>query len=764
MKENISKEYIYKKKIAKLEIALCDKQSIIRSLEEKIRFMESSKYWKLRNLINGAKYSMRNPRNIFQKHGHRIIFALRHPVRFAHKYYRKWRYGRAGIPEEQGLLFHSKTTPLHSNEALADVAKNISLLTSSEPVVSVVIPVYAQTAFTIRCLESIERNQPKLPFEVIVVDDYSPDQSRKILRHVRGIRLIENEENMGFVRSCNVGAAAAYGKFVYLLNNDVEVTPGWLDSLVETFDKHDDVGLVGSKLVYPDGRLQEAGGIVWSDGSAWNYGRGDHPALPRYNYVRETDYISGASIMIRKDLWDRVGGFDVRYVPAYYEDADFCFEVRKCGYRVLYQPESVIVHYEGVSNGTDLGCGIKSYQVANIKKFFEKWKDVLKREHYPNAVNVFRARERSRSRPVILVVDHYVPEPDQDAGSRTMFQYLELFTNFGYSVKFIGDNFHYSRRYTKMLEQLGVEVLYGAFWEKGWRTWLDEYGSEINFVLLSRPHIAKKYIDVIRTKTSAKILYYGHDLHHVRMQREYELTHKRKLLDEAKRWKTEERSIIERADIALYPSITEVEYIQKWLPNVRSEIMQPYMYNLKGLDYKPMERKGLLFVGGFAHKPNEDGILWFCREVFPHVLKKNDNITLTIVGSHPTKAIRNLASKHINVLGFVSDDKLNALYKSTRMVVAPLRYGAGIKGKIIEALYHGLPVVTTPCGSEGLAQPEKFCIGMTDKPLDMARAIIEVYDKKSTLQKLSEQGYEFIRENYSKESAKKRFQSIINSL
>ena len=294
------------------------------------------------------------------------------------------------------------------------------------PRTSIIIPVFNQAEYTFQCLRSLLREIDFGRDEVIVVDNASTDETRRVLAHFgQLVRVVSNEENRGFVEACNRGAAAARGRYLVFLNNDTEVLPGWLRHLVETVERDETIGAVGSMFLYPDGRVQEAGAGVWQSGEAFHYGWGASPDDRRYNFARDVDYCSGASLLIRKSLFDRLGGFDRRYAPAYYEDADLCFGVRSLGQRVVYQPASKLVHHEGGTAGTDTSTGFKHYQIVNRGKFVEKWRDTLVREHLPkSAANLGRAADRRRG-PALIVFDERVPTPDRDAGSARMFVILK---------------------------------------------------------------------------------------------------------------------------------------------------------------------------------------------------------------------------------------------------------------------------------------------------------------------------------------------------
>lgn len=636
-----------------------------------------------------------------------------------------------------------------AEEKSAGEYERLTLPSCEAPWVSVVIPVYNQFEYTYNCLKSIIRNSGDIPYEVIIADDCSTDVTREIQGIVRNIRLATTEKNVRFLLNCNNAARQAKGKYILFLNNDTQVQENWLEPLVSLMERSADIGMVGSKLIYPDGFLQEAGGIVWKDASAWNYGNRRNTEDPEFNYVKEADYISGAAIMIRRSLWEEIGGFDERFAPAYYEDTDLAFEVRRRGYKVLYQPLSRVVHFEGISNGTDVQSGLKHYQQVNFQKFYEKWRDVLEAEHEVNGENVFTAKDRSGRKKHMLVVDHYVPHHDQDAGGKCTYMYLQTFVKMGFQVTFIGDNFYKHEPYTTQLNQMGIEVLYGNYYYNNWQQWLKENGHYFDYIYLQRPHISIKYIDIVKKYSRAKIFYFAHDLHHIREYREYEMTGDPEKLESAKKWKKIEYELFEKADVGHVVGSFEQQKMQEVFPGKPIRNIPLYIYeNTPGDINKDFaSRHDLLYVGGFGHPPNIDAVLWFAREVFPRVLERRPDMRWHVVGGKATLEVQALASKNILIEGFLPDEDLEKLYRECRMAVVPLRYGAGVKGKVVESAYYQIPLVTTSIGAEGLSREEAF-MAVEDDGEKLAETICRLYEDYPKLREMSDNGVRFIENHF----------------
>jgi len=636
----------------------------------------------------------------------------------------------------------------------ADV-RAITLPTSANPVVSVIIPCYGKAQLTLQCLRSIAENPPKTPFEVLVVDNASGDSEVALLKGVSGLRLEINPVDLGFLKSCNRAATLTKGDYLFLLNNDTVVISGWLDPLLEVFDQFPDAGLAGPKLLFPDGTLQEAGGIIWNTGDAWNFGRSDHPDRPQYNYFRETDYISGCAILIPRGLWETLGGFDERYAPVYCEDSDLAFRVRAAGKKVYYCPFSTIVHLEGMTNGTNVQTGLKAHQVRNTEAFRERWRETLCRDQFPPGHEIMRARDRSRGRKIALIVDHYIPQPDQDAGSRTMMAMIESLLESGFLVKFWPDNLNHDQDYAPILQRMGVEVLYGHL---SFEEWIQENGEAISLALLSRPTVAPPYVPLLRAESKARIVYYGHDLHFQRMRMQAEKTNDALLAEQANEIEAIERSLWREVDVVLYPSPDETAVVR---PSARkAATVIPYAYDDFGENCEPPQNHEIIFVAGFAHPPNIDAALWLVNEILPLIREKEPLATLSIVGANPTEAVRALASESVKVTGRVSEEELRAAYARARVALVPLRIGAGVKSKVVEALREGLPLVTTTVGAQGLPGVDGAA-SVHDDPQEIADATVNLLRDDALWRAASAREVDYARRHFSRDAFRQSFLEAI---
>ncbi|MCA8307009.1 glycosyltransferase [Burkholderia sp. AU28942] len=667
---------------------------------------------------------------------------------------RGWRNTIARIAQE--FRPPSATSGRWTLESLQQPFSPFALPTSSAPQVSVIVPAYGKLAYTLACLRSIARHGADAAFEVIVVDDASPDDSTETLSQIEGLRLIRNERNLGFIGSCNAGAAAALGTYLLFLNNDTQVTPGWLDQLLACFAEESDCGIAGSRLVYPDGRLQEAGGIVFSDASAWNFGRFESPDNPQFLYRRRVDYISGAAMMIDAALFGQLGGLDARYAPAYYEDTDLAFAVRAAGKQVFYQPQSLVIHNEGISSGTDTFSGVKQYQVINREKFRQKWAAELAAQPAPGTPAV-QAIQRAAS-PHILIVDALTPDASRDSGSLRMINIMRLLSEMGWRISFMASNRLASHAEITALGRIGVHVLCKP-WAPSLTRWLKREGSQLGAVMLCRHYVAAPNLALVkRLAPQAQILFDTVDLHFLREQRAAAFTNNPALARKATLSRKRELTLIRACDVTFVVSPIERDLLMREVPDASVELLSN-VHDVPGRHAGFATREGLVFVGGFSHSPNEDAVRWLVDEIFPRIRAKRPDIALHIVGDMPGAAQSELAGPGIHIHGRVPD--LTPWMDGCRVALAPLRYGAGVKGKVNMAMSYGLPVVATHIAAEGMQLSDGDNVLLSDDAEGFAAAVLRAYEDETLWNQLSDRGMDNVRQYFSLEAARSVLRRVL---
>ena len=623
-----------------------------------------------------------------------------------------------------------------------------ALPVTNQPLVSIVIPVYGELAHTLACLRSLARYGAHAAFEVIVVDDASPDDSAATLAQIDGLHLLRNASNLGFIGSCRAGALAARGEFMLFLNNDTQVTDGWLDALLRCFAERADCGIAGSRLVYPDGRLQEAGGLVFADGRCWNMGRFEPRDAPTFRYRRETDYVSGAALLIRREVYQRVDGFDMRYKPAYYEDTDLAFAIRQIGLRVYYEPTSTVIHFEGITSGTNLDSGVKRHQVINQTKFVDKWASVLPEQ--PPVTTPLERAVRWRSRGRILVVDAMTPEPARDSGSLRLCAILRLLGEQGWSVSFLPDDGRASAQEIAALGSLGVEVLCRP-WVPELPRWLREHGTELHAVILCRHTVAGQYVDLVRKHApQAKLLFDTVDLHFLREQRAAELTGNPAIARQAEASRCSELALISQCDATFVVSPHEQALVRQLLPQARVELMSN-IHEVLGRRLPYTNRKDLVFIGGYGHPPNSDAIRWLASEILPQLRERSPDIRLHVLGDLPDTVRHELVTPGLELHGRVAG--LAPWLDNCLASVAPLRFGAGVKGKINMAMSHGVPVIATTIAVEGMQLNDGLDVLVADDASAFVDAVLRLQRDEALWQQLSEHGLDNVRKHFSAEAA-----------
>ncbi|MEP6632861.1 MAG: glycosyltransferase [Luteimonas sp.] len=665
---------------------------------------------------------------------------------------RGWRVSWERVARQFRGVSPGRREKLYAPEAVpfAPFSLPVDARPDALPRASIVIPVYNHLAHTLACLRALAAHPPQTAIEIMVIDDGSSDATAETLPRIAGLHYHRRQSNGGFIAACNDGAARARGEILVFLNNDTVPQPGWLDALLRTFDTHPDAGLVGAQLLYPDGRLQEAGGVIFDDGSGWNYGRFESASDPRFGYLRDADYVSGAAIAIPRALFFALGGFDARYSPAYYEDTDLAFAVRAVGKRVLYQPASRVVHDEGTTSGTDTTSGPKAHQARNQAVFGAHRADALTQQlpagAMPSPALLHRAQRQ------ILIIDALTPRPDHDSGSLRLINLMRLLIAEGAHVVFLPADRKHDGAYTATLQQLGVEVWYAPF-APSVPAWLRMHGPRFDAVIVCRHYVAQAVLPLLRKHApQARLVFDSIDLHYLRESRGAALSGDGAQCKSAARTRALELDVIARSDLTLVVSDAERELLARDAPDAKVDVLSN-LHEVAGAGLPFVQRRDIVFVGGFRHPPNVDALHWFAAHVFPRIRAQLSDLRLHCIGSHPPPEIEALAqSPGVVVHGHVPD--IEPYMDGCRLAVAPLRYGAGVKGKINLSMAHGQPVVATACAVEGMHLQAGRDVLVADDAEAFAEAVLRLYRDETLWLTLSINGLDNVRRHFSLDAAR----------
>ncbi|WP_231605192.1 glycosyltransferase [Synechococcus sp. CBW1006] len=634
----------------------------------------------------------------------------------------------------------------------------LSLPLAAEPLVSVVVPVHNHYPVTRRCLAALAYAPTRVPFEVVVVDDGSTDGTAEALAaEAPGVRLVRHGFARGFNQACCSGVAEARGSLVVLLNNDTEPCAAWLEELLDPFQRWPDTGVVGAQLILADGTLQEAGGIVWGNGEPWNYGRGGNPCDPRYAYARQVDYVSGAALAIRRELWNQLGGFSPEFSPAYYEDTDLAFKVRQAGFSVRYAPLSRVIHHEGVSNGTDptTASGLKRYQELHGPLFRRKWAAAFDGPEEPSRQEADRIKDRGIVGRA-LFLDAETPRPDLDAGSHAALVEMELVQALGWKVSFLPLNLAWLGNYSEDLQRRGIELLHAPF-VLSLERFLQERGQEFELVYLTRYTVALTALPLLqRHAPQAKLLFCNADLHYLRQLR---AARAEQLSGEAARValaaveevKQQELAVIRQVHLTFSYSEVERGVLEAETLGEAATAACPWVVQAPSQPAPLEGRQGLAFLGSYGHPPNRDAVQAFLEEVWPLLLQQDPSLTLHLYGSSLSPELAGCWGAHPGVVAAGWIAEAAQVYERHRIFIAPLRSGAGIKGKVVAAAAHGIPQVLSPLAAEatGLRHGQEVFLART--PAEWCEAVRQLHTCATTWEAMSAASFRYARSTWSRE-------------
>ena len=646
--------------------------------------------------------------------------------------------------------------------------ESLKLQQSEQPDVSIILVLYNQAELTFVCLTSLVETLSAADFgvEVVIVDNASSDLTAELLGRVEGAQVVVNGANLHFLKAVNLAAGQARGRHLLLLNNDAQLLPGSLASALRTLESDPSIGAVGGRIILPDGTLQEAGSIIWNDGTCTGYARGEDPTTADVMFQRDVDYCSGAFLLTPAKLFLGMGSFDERFAPAYYEETDYCVRLWESGYRVVYDPDAAILHYEFGS--AEARADALALQATNHAVFAARHAEWLRGQFAPSPLNVLAARTARSAAPRILVIEDRVPKIELGTGYPRANRMLHGLLEAGAQIAFFPvfrhpETWHGVRR---ALDKR-IEVLISAEMSE-LRDYLIARRGHFDAILVCRPPNMEKFLEAAGPGRNligdAMLLYDAEALFATRTLVALEANGQPATETERHQLIAAEASLTRLAGAVISVAGHERDLLEEY--GVRHIHVLGHAMDEEPLTTGFEDRDQIAFLGGIQDEnaPNADAVRWFATEILPRLrteLGRHD-LRLTVVGLNKAGSITAMDGAALDLLGMV--DSLPTALVRARVLVVPTRFAAGIPHKAHQAAALGIPMVVTGLIAKQLGWRDGEDLLVADEPAGFAAACARLYTDPALWERIRQSALARVRQECSPAAFDATLRKIVGEL
>jgi glycosyltransferase involved in cell wall biosynthesis len=629
----------------------------------------------------------------------------------------------------------------------------LALALPEAPLATICVDAGASVDMLYRCLSALHETGCDDRADIMLLDDGALGGGAALLPAVvRNLHYVRVPAHADRMAARNEVAAHARGAVVAYLAPQVRVLPGWLDEIVATFAHEPDAAAVGSKVLRDDGLLHHTGIVLDANGTLRDPGRLAAADDPEHDFLRAVHGLGDVAFALRRDMMAEVGGFGTGFDSSSHAVFDLCMRLHGRGRDVLYQPLAVALWTE--EGAPDPG------PVPDLSLQDEDSRRL--RQHWVDFAPPGRAGGRTKVDFVghALVIDSAVPRPDHDAGSVATLEQMLLLRRLGYRVSFAtASGEEAAPKDIDLLRRSGIELVRLPRYASATQ-YLEASGGSLDLVQIYRHVNATLFLDrVAELAPQAKVVFSPADLHYLREVREAELTGR--LASGPAETREQELRCIRRSDATILTSSHEVDLLRGDVDPAKLHLLRWIAHPLaspRGF----AGRSGACFVGSFTHSPNADGLRWFVAEVLPLILRESPGLRVYVAGGDVPESVLALASDNVVFLGQVPD--LAGLFDSVRLSLAPLRYGAGFKGKVATSLENGVPVVGTTIAMEGTGLLPGDGVAVADDPEAFAREVVRLHRDEPAWTTLAATGLQRCRELFSPDVAQGVYRKLLADL